>query len=236
MIVPAIVPGGAATFKADAVAFLTGQPSILSAPGGIEAEINDFAWQQNADNPALRDRLRCTPKAASFADIELWSPAALCAGAYEIRIVAAAADAGVRYLPYQADKLSYMRLDAAARWIFTGPIEGCFVYVVTHGGSTYLFHVNANTVPDPAANALAKDTKLRAAVNALLPGGVITHRLSRSAYSPPAGEGRPFRGFVYGRYTGAAWEFRYHSFILDGAVAVPLHLAPLLPDGAGMLA
>jgi len=234
--VPVLVPGGATTFKADAVTFLNGQPSVLSAPLGVEGKINDFSWQQNADDDDLRDRLRCTPKAGSFADIELWSGATLCAGAYEIRIVAAGADVGVRYLPYQADKLTYMELDAAARWIFTGPIEGCFVYVVTHSGSTYLFHVNANTVPDPVANALAKDTKLRAAVNALLPGGVITHRLSRSDYYPPADEKRPFRGFVYGRYTGAAWEFRYHSFIMNGAAAVPLYHAQPLPDGTGMLA
>jgi hypothetical protein len=235
MIVP-IVPGGVANFKANSVAFLTGQPSILSAPGGIEAEINDFAWQQNAGDLALRDWLRCTPKAAAFADIAVWSPAALCAGAYEIRIVDAALDAGVRYLPYQANKLSYIRLDAAAQWIFTGPIEGCFVYVVTHGGNTYLIHVNANAVADPVANAVAKDTKLRTAVNAFLPGGVITHRLSRADYSPLPGEVRPFRGFVYGRLAGVAWEFRYHSFILNGAAAVALHAAPLLPDGAGMLA
>jgi hypothetical protein len=147
-----------------------------------------------------------------------------------------AGDAGVRYLPYQANKLSYLQLDAAAQWVFTGPIEGCFVYVVTDGGNTYLFHVNANAVADPAANALAKDTKLREALTALLPHGVIIHRLARADYYPPAVDRRPFRGFVYGQLTGAGWEFRYHSFVIDGAAAVALYPAPLLPDGTGMLA
>jgi hypothetical protein len=103
------VVGAAAAFRADPVAYLTAFPSILSAVGGIEAAINDFAWQQNPDNPATRDWLRCTPKAAVFASIQAWSPAGLCAGARELRIIAALAEAGVRYLPYQADKLSYMR-------------------------------------------------------------------------------------------------------------------------------
>jgi hypothetical protein len=231
---PAVV-GGAAAFTADAVTYLGANPSILSAPGGIEGVINDFAWQHNPGSEAARDWLRCTPKAAVFCDIEAWQPAALCAGARELRIVPAGADAGVRYLPYQADKLTYMRLDPAARWVFTGPIEGCFVYVVTHGGNTYLFHVNANAVGG-AGNALTKDTKLRAALNTLLPGGVIVHRLARDDYGTMPPEGRPFRGFVYGRDTGGGWEFRFFSFILDGAAAVALHPATVLPDGSGMLA
>jgi hypothetical protein len=231
---PAVV-GGTAAFKADAVTYLGANPSILSAAGGIEAAINDFAWQRNPGNPDTRDWLRCTPKAAVFCDVEPWQPAALCAGARELRIVNAAADVGVRYLPYQADKLTYMRLDAGARWVFTGPIEGCFVYTVTHGGDTYLFHVNANAIGG-GGNALAKDTKLRAALNNLLPGGVITHRLARDDYGALPPEGRPFRGFVYGRDTGGGWEFRFFSFILDGAAAVPLHAATVLPNAAGMLA
>jgi hypothetical protein len=231
---PAVV-GGAAAFKAAAVTYLAANPSILSAPGGIEAAINDFAWQHNAADANTRDWLRCTPKAAVFCDIEAWQPAALCAGARELRIVSAVADVGVRYLPYQADKLTYMRLDGAAQWVLTGPIEGCFVYVVTHGGNTYLFHVNANAVGG-GGNALAKDTKLRAAVNGLLPGGVITHRLARDDYGTLPPEARPFRGFVYGRNAGAGWEFRFFSFILHGAVAVGLHPATVLPDDSGMLA
>jgi hypothetical protein len=230
------VPGGAAAFRANPVTYLTTYPSILSAVGGIEAAINDFAWQLNPGNPVTRDWLRCTPKAAAFADIQAWSPAGLCAGARELRIIGAVAEAGVRYLPYQADKLSYMRLDVAAQWIYTGPIEGCFVYVVTHGGHTYLFHVNANIVAGAHANALAKDTKLRAALNTLLPGGVVVNRLARDDYAPPAGDHRPFRGFVWGQLTGGGWVFRYHSFIINGAVPIALHHAPLLPNAAGMLA
>ncbi len=229
------VPGGAAAFTANAVGYLGANPSILSAVGGIEAAVNDFAWQHNAGDANTRDWLRCTPKAAAFCDLEAWSPAGLCAGARELRIVAAGADAGVRYLPYQADKLTYMQLDPGAQWVFTGPIEGCFVYVITHGGNTYLFHVNANAVVG-GGNALAKDTKLRAALNALLPGGVIVHRLARDDYGTIPPENRPFRGFVYGRHDGAGWEFRFFSFILNGAVPVALHPATVLPGGGGMLA
>jgi hypothetical protein len=232
---PDVVPGGAAAFKANSVAYLGVNPSVLSASGGIEGKINDFAWQQNAGNPETRDRLRCTPKAATFCDIEAWQPAGLCAGAREIRVDSAVADAGVRYLPYQEDKLTYLQLDAAAQWVFTGPIEGCFVYVITNGGNTYLFHVNANAVA-AGGNALAKDTKLRATLNALVPGGVITHRLARDDYGTLPPENRPFRGFVYGRHTGAGWEFRFFSFILDGPNPAALHPATMLPNGAGMLA
>jgi hypothetical protein len=42
----------------------------------------------------------------------------------EIRIVAAGGDAGVRHLPCQGNNLTYKKLDAAAQWVFTGPIEG----------------------------------------------------------------------------------------------------------------
>jgi hypothetical protein len=234
-IMPELVPDGATKFTADAPAYLRDHPSILSAVGGVEGDINDFAWQQNADKPDLRDWLRCTPKAASFADIEAWAPAGLCAGARELRIVAAKSDAGIRYLPYQANKLTYIKLDGAAQWFFTGPIEGCFVYVVRHDGSTYVFHVNANAVPDPTENARAKDTKLRVARDALLPDGTIVHRLSLGDYAPPGDDKRPFRGFVYGKRTDDAWEFRYHSFIIDGASAVPLKPASPLPDASGML-
>jgi hypothetical protein len=91
-------------------------------------------------------------------------------------------------------------------------------------------------VPDPGANALAKDTKLRNAVNTLLPGGAVINRLSRADYSPPADDARPFRGFVWGQFTGGGWVFRYHSFIVDGPLPVTLHPAPPLPSAAGMLA
>lgn len=235
---PEIIRDGAASFKENAPEYLRVYPSILSAPQGIEAKIDSFEWRFNPGDPATRDWLRCGQKNDFFADIQAWSDAALCKGAREIQIVEAeprGTDAGVRYLPYQENKLTYMQLDATARWVFTGPIEGCFVYVVTHDGNIYLFHVNANTVLDPHENAKIKDTKLRDAVNSLLPSGVITHRLSRADYAPSADDPQPFRGFVYGQRK-AEWEFRYHSFIINGAEPIPLHSAQLPPDGSGMLA
>jgi hypothetical protein len=231
---PDLVRDGGIDFKANAEGALGAVPHILSPFGGIEYKINSFTWKRHAASQDNRDYLLCTPDSAAFADLTVYTEARLCKGARELRIVKTdtETDAGVRYLPYQENKLSYCSLDAAVQWIFTGPIEGCSVYVVESGSDVYLFHVDSNQVPDPRENAVEKDMKLRNAINTLLPGAVIRHRLCVQDYRAD----RPYRGFVYGRRVGGAWEFRYHSFILDGNEPVHLHPARPLPDDRGMLA
>ncbi|MGH7102929.1 MAG: hypothetical protein ACREFJ_11085 [Acetobacteraceae bacterium] len=44
-------------------------------------------------------------------------------------------DLGIRYLPWKTNTVTYMALDANATTFFTGPINGCSIYLGTVGGT-----------------------------------------------------------------------------------------------------
>ncbi|MEU3183840.1 hypothetical protein ABZ707_06430 [Streptomyces sp. NPDC006923] len=128
-----------------------------------------------------------------------------------VTLEAADVDQHVRYLPDAADALTQMTLDAAAEWVFTGPLSGCHVYVATVAGATVLYHVNDNTSLDNiGTNKQIKDRRLK---NALPAGTLPTHRLIWRQYRTVD---TPFEAFAFGRRVGGNWRFFYHRVLLDG--------------------
>jgi len=58
-----------------------------------------------------------------------------------------AIDLGIRYLPWKADTVTFMSLDAAATTFFTGPINGCSIYLgQSPTGTWWAFHSNRNNL------------------------------------------------------------------------------------------
>lgn len=149
-------------------------------------------------------------KQTGHMDIEIHSGGLL--GTDNLKIVAADVDTGVRALPWRESELTYMKLDFSARWFFTGPIEGCYIYVARgmmdkNRGETYVFHVNANSTTG-AGNMQAKDNMVIPIIRAK--GLVPINRLTYSDYRPgdPECSGQ---GFVYGWWEPLGWNFRVHS-------------------------
>lgn len=111
-----------------------------------------------------------------------------------------AIDLGIRYLPWNADTVTYMAFDGAATTFFTGPINGCSVYIARQGnGTLWAFHSNRN-------NAGVHNAGLKAAMtNAVcgqlaLPGLQILHQaVYQQEYHA--------MGFVCGQIKHGQWVF-----------------------------
>src|ERR1043165_1873447 len=79
-------------------------------------------------------------------------------------------DRGIRFLPWLANGVTYMTLDPAARTFFTGPINGCSVYLGQDpGGTWWAFHSNRNNIGahNAAVKANMTDT-VRGLLNAVV--------------------------------------------------------------------
>lgn len=125
-------------------------------------------------------------------------------------------DQGVRFLPWQENKVTYCQLDNNAEWFFTGPLTGCHIYVGHIGNDNdtpYVFHVNDNTsqADDIKLNIEAKDEKIKGLITSKLSNLTITHRLGRTDYDSE----EAYQAFVYGRKTDNEWKFYVHCFEFD---------------------
>lgn len=121
-----------------------------------------------------------------------------------------AAETFVRYLPWQPDRCTYMRIDDAAKIAFTGPLTGCNIYVAGSRTNPVLFHTNSNTNADDAvANNTAKQLMtqnlLAANVCGIPNNTLIGGRLERKSYSGD------YYGFVFGLKEGTDWRFYFNG-------------------------
>jgi hypothetical protein len=135
----------------------------------------------------------------------------------EVRYAQSPAETGIRYLPWEPDRCTYVRLDAAAELIFTGPLSGCNIYVAGPKTAPVLFHANSNTnAADAASNNADKQTMalnlLAANVLGLAPSTTIAGKLERAVYSGN------YLGFVVGRKKGTDWEFYFNGTGADSTV------------------
>ena len=48
----------------------------------------------------------------------------------------------LRFLPWRGTDVTFMQLNGAANFALTGPLTGCTVSVVPHGGGIWFFHAN----------------------------------------------------------------------------------------------
>ncbi len=203
----------AADFKANPISFLKGHRMIMK-----EIAPKDRFTRKDKGNQVYSFKMN------GYIDIRIDAgdkTDLTTLGVKTLHVVQATADTGVRALPWVSPDLSqqaaagtYMKLDPAAQWFFTGPIEGCFIYVATrgpaHNPEVFVFHVNANGVTG-AANAIAKDGLVRPILASK--GLTIRQRLAHADYTKL---GSTCQGFVFGRKTGPSWQFYVHSLRMIG--------------------
>ena len=111
-----------------------------------------------------------------------------------------AADKGIRYLPWKADHMTFMEIDAAATRFFTGPLSGCAIYIgrVT-GGNYWAFHANRN-----GAGAVNNGLKTSMLLDTLpLIGGATVSVVHACHY----GQDYLDYGFVFGEKRSGVWTF-----------------------------
>ena len=119
-------------------------------------------------------------------------------------------ETGIRYLPWQPDWCTYVRMDANSSLAFTGPLTGCNIYVAGPKANPVLFHTNSNTNADNMAlNNVAKRAmalNLLAANCLGLPANtMIGGQLQRATYSGT------YLGFVFGLKEAAEWKFFFNG-------------------------
>jgi hypothetical protein len=108
-------------------------------------------------------------------------------------------DLGIRYLPWKADTVTFMAFDGAATTFFTGPINGCSIYLCQQpNGTWWAFHANRNNAGGHNAGVKAAMTN---AVHGQLPIALnIVHQV---VYLQ---EYQNF-GFVCGQIKHGQWVF-----------------------------
>ena len=136
-------------------------------------------------------------------------------------------DTGVRFLRWEANKLTAMFLDEDATWVVTGPLQGCHVYVAElAGGGAVLLHANANDTLDEDRNMQIKDNKAETFLAPMK--GQITHRLVRKDYAPS--REFAYNGFVFGQKNpDQTWSFFSYVIHLNMDGIALRRLAPLPP-------
>jgi hypothetical protein len=142
-----------------------------------------------------------------------------------LKLVESIVATDIRFLPWQADKVTYCELDSQAGWFFTGPMQGCHIYVGYDSAAhtSYVFHVNANSQDtDIDRNIVAKDNKVIHLVDQMLPNVKITHRLGRDEYRSAD---KAFEAFFYGHKLHDEWRFYVHCVEFDGKGNASIMLA-----------
>lgn len=108
---------------------------------------------------------------------------------------------GFRYLPFRANHVTYMQMDAAADFCITGPLTGCTVAAGKDAaGTVWFFHANENNAHGAAARLTQTNMIHAAAGVAGVPlGNLVTCELTVD-YNGMA--------FVFGRQKpGNVWKF-----------------------------
>jgi hypothetical protein len=147
--------------------------------------------------------------------ISVVESASLARDIFAIRLVPGKTDLGVRYLPWEDNKTTFIRLLSTDKLFFTGPLQGCHIYVGRIGDAFYVSHANWNKDTSPAGNLMAKDTCAEVAKNYFDGMGVIDVGALRMSDYKPVNPMVPYNGFVFGIRTDT-WRFYYHCTQHDG--------------------
>lgn len=215
-----------ATFKSHPKTFLRGKPTLLRGFEGYSwsektGSTGSLWWKKSV--MTSRTPFNVAPSANAHGDIHHYMPSqhtgfddvdfAVDDKGPIAEIVirrGGAKTEGVIYLPFKEDTTTHLTLSTTSRWFFTGPLEGCHVYVATGGGPPVVIHANANATGG-LSNAAVKNSQSQH-VAAGLPGYIITKTLVADDYKP--GNGDPYRAFVFGINASAGWRFYCHSINL----------------------
>jgi len=133
-----------------------------------------------------------------------------------VRLSAASTDEAVRFLPWADNMATFTRLDTTTdKLFFTGPLQGCHIYVARQGTAWYVVHVNYNKDPRADENLSAKETLYALAQNFFDGmGATDVGALRRNDYDP--GGGAAYNAFCYGVRTDT-WRFYVHCASNAGA-------------------
>jgi hypothetical protein len=225
------------SFKLNPTTFLGGQPTLLKG-------FKDYTWSETSGStgylfwkkPVYVTKTPFDTTVSSTGDGAIYSyrPAAhtpytgvdfsvdLAGGLAQITIARSGGTAsnGVIYLPFKEDTTTFLPLDAGASWFFTGPLEGCHVYVATSpGGQPVVIHANANA-SSAATNARIKQDQANHVTGGLVGGYAITKTLTAADYKPANTD--PYRAFVFGVNNGG-WTFYMHSINLKTFAIINAH-------------
>ncbi len=114
------------------------------------------------------------------------------------------ADIGLRYLPFQENHCTYMRLDGAATFFITGPLSGCTIAAARHAGAVTLFHSNDNVGTGVVARLTQRASIVEVCNTLAIPVGNLRYCEYQTAYDG--------LGFVFGRRRNAGvWKFYAHA-------------------------
>ncbi len=111
-------------------------------------------------------------------------------------------DVGVRWLPYKLGFVTYMEVDNAATFIFTGELSGCTVAVGDAGGFIYYFHSFA---PNGFHGVAARNLQ-RAMIDHIANGINLNHM----AYAENTIDYNGF-AFGFGKKSGNHWKFHIYG-------------------------
>ncbi len=121
----------------------------------------------------------------------------------------------LRFLPWDQATVTFMQLDAGARFFLTGPLGGCTVAVTRHAGAVWVFHANvAGGGGVNAANLAVKRQMIQHAGNgAGIPGANVYHFCQYGPQHDYQGQGFVWGQFHAGAGAGAGagvWRFYQH--------------------------
>jgi hypothetical protein len=111
------------------------------------------------------------------------------------------ADQGIRFLPWEADHVTFMEIDANARTFFTGPLQGCMIILgfCAATGNWWAFHANRNNAGGPNNNAMKTAMTMD---TVQLIGATVSIR-----HAARYGSEYTDQGFVFGQRSGNSWKF-----------------------------
>lgn len=203
-------------FLADPVTYLQNHATGLSLEAGAEVQVmqfqpHTFGYQRDYNQTGNNFF------GIRVGDTNLKYPTI---GLHQITIVSQTLNHGIQYLPWAPDKSTYMRVDPNATLIFTGPLQGCNIYIGDNGGIPIIFHCNYNSEPAPALNEQMK-TGMFTTASGLAHSQMSRGRYVRSQYMTA----NTLEAFVFGwKRPGGNWEFYGHSYGLGGGgMAQVLH-------------
>jgi len=123
----------------------------------------------------------------------------------------------LRILPWSPTDVTFMQLNATADFAITGPLQGCTVAVVSHGGSVWFFHANIATAGGVTpGNRATKRLMIRQA------GAIVGVPAGAAYFFCEYGPGQTYNGWgmVWGRKRKLGrWKFYVHTLLPPAATA-----------------
>jgi hypothetical protein len=160
------------------------------------------------------------PKAATFTEMRFvesmdkkdssWGHRVGKKALHSVTCFPTASDQGIRFLPWEANCVTCTEIDGNARTFFTGPLQGCAIYLgrANGNGNWWAFHANRNNSGTVDNNAI----KSAMTVSTVVCLGTPITMKHQALY----GQDYTDQGFVFGQVSSNQWKF-YAANLAIGA-------------------